>query len=220
MMGRMGARHLLPGLVLALAACERAEGPAGVPPAQPVRGAAHLRVAPDPGPPPHEAPPVKTLWRRDVDGWRPVDRVLDVAPGGRAYVDREGRLVVDGRVVDRYVLPGLAVGPDGAVWYTRAPAPPATDVWRVPPGGVPEPVTTDGRSGRPFVLPDGTALWISSAPDGVAGWVRDGRRLTRGLDVPVPAFPEKTRYEGGRVVFHAGDRWWALDPASGRGAPR
>lgn len=200
-------------LSLALAACTAAEPTA--PPPVAVPGAEHLRLEPEPGPPPHEAPPVKTLWRRDGERWLRAGRVLDVAAGGRAWVDAERRLVVDGQVRDGDVLPGLSVGADGTAYYARGALPPETDVWRVGAEGAPVQVTRDGRSDRPFALPDGGLLWISSAPDGVAGWVRDGRKITRGLAVPVPAYPDKTRFEAGRVVYHAGDGWWSLDPMTG-----
>jgi hypothetical protein len=171
---------------------------------------------------------VRTLWRRDLEGWVATERVLDVAPGGGAYVDALGRLFidtlgrlaagkapVDDRPVDGDVIPGLSVGPDGTVYYARSPRPPETDVWKVAPGGQPQRVTSDGQSDRPVALPDGALLWISAAPDGVAGWVRDGRKITHGLAVPVPAFPRKTRLEGGRVVYDAGDAEWTLDPRTG-----
>lgn len=112
-------------------------------------------------------------------------------------------LLVGDRVVNDHVVSPPTVG----LAYTRSVRPPVTDVWRGE-----RQITTDGRSDRPFELPDGTLLWISSA-GGQAHWVREGRALTAAG--PVPAFPAKTRYEGGRVVFDAGDAWWALDPRTG-----
>jgi hypothetical protein len=206
----MGARWFT--LTLLLCAC----GDAGKPPAEPVAGAAHLRLEADPGPPPHEAPAPKTLWARQQGEWRRVDRVLGVAPGGRAWVDADRRLVVDGHPVATDALLGVSVAADGTVFFARSTARPESDVWKVTPGGAPVPVTRDGRSDRPFALPGGSLLWISSAPDGVAGWVRDGRKITRGLEVPVPAFPDRTRLEGGLVVYDAGDGEWALDPDTGK----
>ncbi len=199
-------------LTLSLAAC----GDAGKPPAEPVTGAAHLRLEADPGPTPPESPAPRTLWARAGDEWRRVDRVIGVAPGGRAWVDATRRLVVDGRPVAEGALPGLSVAADGTVYFARSTLPPDSDVWKVAPGGAPVAVTRDGRSDRPFALPDGSLLWISSAPDGVAGWVRDGRKLTRGLEVPVPARPERTRVESGVVVYDAGDGEWVLDPSTGK----
>jgi hypothetical protein len=210
----MGARWFT--LTLLLAACSDA----GKPPAVPVTGASRLRLEADPGPPPAESPPPKTLWARDGDAWRRVDRVLGVAPGGRAWVDAARRLVVDGRPVADGALPGLSLASDGTVFFARSSMPPDSDVWKVAPGGTPVQVTRDGRSDRPFALPDGSLLWISSAPDGVAGWVRDGRKITRGLAIPVPAYPDRTRLEGGLVVYDAGDGEWALDPSTGEARRR
>lgn len=203
-------------LVLLLAGCAPEAGP---PAPIEVPGAAHLRLEADPGAPPHEAPRVHTLWAREGGAWQRAGRVLDVAPGGQIVVDAGQRLVVGGREVDREVLPPLVADGEGGVYYVRRTGPFATDVWHLPAGGVPAPVTTDGRSDRPFPVPGGL-LWVSSAPDGVAGWVRDGRKITRGLEVPVPAFPAKTRLAGDRVVYDAGDGEWALDPTSGEARRR
>jgi len=163
------------------------------------------RVVPDPGPPPHEAPPAKTLWRGD----QPVARVLAATPDGAAHVDLEGRLHLRASVVADHVLPQLSTGPRGLA-FTRSPRPPRTDVWLA--GRDVRPITTDGRSDRPFQLPDGTLLWISSA-GGQAHWVREGQPLTRGG--PVPAYPAKTRFEDGWIRFDTGDGWRRLDPETG-----
>lgn len=170
----------------------------------------------DPGPPPNdETPPVHTLYAGLGAEARPVARVVSVAPGGEAWVTPEGALVVGGRTVDTAVLPGLARAPDGTLAYTRSPRPPETDVYRLRTGGAPERVTHDGRSERPFLLPDGTLLWTSSAGAGRVGWFREGKRLNSFPEARVPAWPDRTRFEDGRVVFDAGDGLFALDPATG-----
>ncbi|MEZ4474858.1 MAG: hypothetical protein R3F60_29535 [bacterium] len=208
-------RRLLPVLLL-LAGC--AEPPPGA--SVPVPGAEHLALVPDPGPPPLERPPVATLWARTPRGWQAEGQVQAVAPGDAARVDAEGRLWVGGALTADAVLPDLQVGLDGTLYFTRADARPDTDVWRLRRGGTPEPVTTDGRSDRPFPLPDGRLLWISGA-GGVAGFVVDGRRLTNlagrvdGAFIPVPAFPAETRFEDGRVTYDAGQARWWLDPTTG-----
>ncbi len=204
-------------LAAVLAGCAAPDEPAPVASAaQPVRATAGAAwVVPDPGPPPHEAPPVSTLWRDR----RAVARVTAVAPGAVAWVEADGTLRVDGVAVDRDVLPDLVVAPDGRVAYTKSPRRPFTDVWQVAPGGDPAPVTTDGRSDRPVFLPDGRLLWVSSAGGGVVGFFDASGRLTNQPGqpfAPVPAFPDRTRVEDGRVVFDAGDGLYVLDPASGK----
>ena len=200
-------------LLVLLAAC----APVDPPPATPVPAAAHLALVPDPGPPPLEAPPLSTVWQRVGGRWQAVDRVQAIAPGDRARVDAQGRLVIGGIVVAEHVLPDVTVGADGTIYFSRADLPPATDVWRVPPGGAPEAVTQDGQSDRPFPLPDGRLLWVSGA-GGMAGFVVDGQRLTnrRGeAFVPVPAFADRTKWVDGRVIYDAGERLWWLDPTTG-----
>ena len=170
----------------------------------------------DPGPPPNdETPPVHTLYAGLGDEARPVARVISVAPGGEAWVTPAGELVVGGRVVDTAVVPGLTRGADGTLAYTRAERPPVTDVYRLRPSGAPERVTHDGRSERPFLLPDGTLLWTSSAGTGRVGWFREGKRLNGFPEARVPAWPDRTRFVDGRVVFDAGDGLYTLDPATG-----
>ncbi len=185
-------------------------------PVQPVPGSSVHHLVRDPGPPPNdESPPVHTLYAGLGAEARPVARVVSVAPGGEAWVTPEGDLVVGGRLADTAVMPGLSRAPDGTLAYTRGERRPETDVYRVRPGAAPERVTHDGRSERPFLLPDGTLLWTSSAGTGRVGWFRDGKRLNSFPEARVPAFPDRTRFEGGRVVFDAGDGWYALDPATG-----
>ena len=200
-------------LLLCLAAC----APEGPPAAVPVPAAAHLALAPDPGPPPHERPRVATLWAHQDGRWRAIDRVQAVAPGDRARVDAQGRLIADGKVVADRVLPHLVVAADGTLLFTRAEQAPHTDVWRLRNDGTPEAVTHDGQSDRPFPLPDGRLLWISGA-GGRAGFILDGRRLTNHPGqpfVPVPAFPDRTRLEGERVIYDAGDGEWWINPTTG-----
>ncbi|MCB9539708.1 MAG: hypothetical protein H6704_26145 [Myxococcales bacterium] len=208
-------------LAAAVGGCAPSDPPAPVAStAQPVRATAGTAwVVPDPGPPPHEAPPVSTLWRDR----RAVARVTAVAPGAAAWVEADGTLRVDGVAVDRDVLPDLTVAPDGRVAYTKSPRRPLTDVWQVAPGGVPTAVTTDGRSDRPVYLPDGHLLWVSSAGGGVAGFFDASGRLTNAPGdafAPVPAFPDRTRVEDGRVVFDAGDGLYVFDPAARTVKPR
>jgi hypothetical protein len=171
----------------------------------------------DPGPTPNdETPPTHTLYAREGAGARVVARVWAVAPGGAARVEPGGALRIGDAVVDTHVRPGLATAPDGTIAYARAESPPESDIWRVRPGGRPERVTTDGRSERPFYLPDGRLLHTSSAGSGRVGWFLDGRRLNSFPEARVPAVPDRTRFEGGRVVFDAGDALYALDLETGR----
>lgn len=219
-MARASSPTLLLALLLAATLIGCAPPDESAPPvastAQPVRDTAGAAwVVPDPGPAPHEAPPVSTLWRDR----RAVARVTAVAPGAAAWVEADGTLRVDGVAVDRDVLPDLSVGPDGRVAYTKSPRRPHTDVWQVAPGGDPAPVTTDGRSDRPVFLPDGRLLWVSSAGGGVAGFFDASGRLTNLPGepfAPVPAYPDRTRVEDGRVVFDAGDGLYDFDPASAK----
>ncbi len=119
---------------------------------------------------------------------------------------RSQTLLVGDDVVNDHVVSQLSRGPRG-IAYTRSLAPPTTNVWLDR-----RQLTTDGRSDRPFQLPDGTLLWISSA-GGQVHWVRDGVQLT--ASGPVPAFPAKTRFVEGKVVFDAGAALFRLDPKSG-----
>ncbi len=119
-------------------------------------------------------------------------------------------------MVADHVLPQLSMGPRG-VAFARSQTPPATDVWLAS-GPKLTQITHDGRSDRAVQLGDGTLLWISSA-GGHVHWVREGRRLT-GPEVPVPARASNTRVEGDRVVYDAGDGWWALDPVTGEATRR
>ncbi|MCA9542264.1 MAG: hypothetical protein KC620_25380, partial [Myxococcales bacterium] len=91
-------------------------------------------------------------------------------------------------------------------------------VWRVDADGKPRAVTSDGQSDRPFFLPDGRLLWVSSAGTGRAGFVLDGRRLT--ANGPVPAFPDRTRFVDGQVEFDAGEGVFRLDLKTGAMVPR
>lgn len=209
-------RHLA---CLLLLACADPPPPAS----EAIPGAAHLRLLADPALADQERPPVKTLWAKAPDGrWRAEARVTQVAPGGAWQVDAARNLVHGGRIVADAVLPDLRVAADGVAWITRSTAPPASDIWRVAPDGTLARHTTDGRSDRPFPLPDGRLLWVSGE-GGVAGFVLDGARLTnrRGDPfVPVPAHPAKSRLEGDRFVFDAGDDEWWLDLNTGAAGPR
>jgi hypothetical protein len=136
----------------------------------------------------------------------PVPRLVpDPGPAPRE-APRSQTLLVGDDVVNDHVVSELSRGPRGVV-YTRSLKPPTTDIWLDA-----KQLTTDGRSDRPFQLPDGTLLWISSA-GGQVHWVRDGVPLTTAG--PVPAFPAKTRFVEGRVVFDAGTARYRLDPKSG-----
>ncbi|MCK6570702.1 hypothetical protein L6V77_06250 [Myxococcota bacterium] len=218
-MSRRPARFAAVLFGWALAACAPEESASGSPAPAPatVPGAAHLTLVRDPGPTPNdETPPTHTLYAREGGTTRVVSRVWAVAPGGAARVEPGGALRIGDAVVDTNVRPGLATAPDGTVAYTRAPSPPASDVWRIRPGGRPERVTTDGRSERPFYLPDGRLLYTSSAGTGRVGWFLEDRRLNSFPEARVPAFPDRTRFEGGRVIFDAGDALYALDVDTGR----
>jgi hypothetical protein len=205
-------------VLLPLAGCEVV---ATHPAVEAVPDSAKLLVR-DPWLPATERAPTSTLWRPSSLGWLPEARVLAVAPGGRAWVDTAHRLVLDVRVLAEDAHPELSVHPDGAgVAFTRVERAPERDVWLAPPGDEPRPVTTDGRSDRPFFLPDGRLLWVSGA-GGIAGFVLDGARLTNRPGegfVPVPAFADRTRWLDGRIYFHAGDGWWWLDPDTGAAEP-
>jgi len=137
--------------------------------------------------------------------------VLAALPDGRAVIDLERRVRLEGRVVAEDALPPLT-GAGGVVAFARSERPPETDVWIHRDGALHQ-ITRDGRSDRPFLLPDGALLWISSV-GGRPAWWRDGRRLTA-PGVAVPAHPERTRFEDGRVMFHDGEGWWRLEPVSG-----
>lgn len=197
-----------------LAACQAASP--GDTPVRPVPGAETMYLVRDPGPPPHEAPPVDTLYVGQGTAARQVARVVSVAPGGRAFVDASRRLVVEGELVDTSVEPGLSVSSDGTVAYVKSDTRPETDVWLRRPGRAPQRLTHDGRSERPFFLPDGRLLWTSSAGTGRVGWFLEGKRLNTFPEARVPAFPERTTYAGGRVIFDAGDGLYTLDPETGR----
>lgn len=177
------------------------------------------RVTPDPGPAPIHSPRVNTLWFKTPVGWQSVAKVIDVTPDGRAWVTSERELVVGGAVVDHSVLSGVVSGPHG-VAYAKSVNAPSSDVWRVV-RGKPVRVTSDGRSDRPFFLPDGRMLWVSGT-GGVAGFVLEGRRLTNQgrYQVPVPARPRGMRWADGAVEYDAGDGWWRLDVQSGKAVCR
>ena len=219
-----GVPHAHLALLAALVALVGCTSPAAPPAtgraAQAVVAAANAFFVPDPGPPPHEAPPLGTLW---IDR-RAVARVQAVAPGARAWVDAQGTLVVDGRAVADHVLPDLAAGPDGAIAFTRSPLPPLSDVWLLVPGAAPKAITADGHSDRPVVLPDGTLRWISSAGTGLVGWFGPAGRLTNAPGAPftpVPAFPAHTRVlPDGAVLYDAGEAWWIFDATTGQARPK
>lgn len=221
-------------LALSLTACAPADPTPAVAPVAPstpatlraVPDAPRLRISRDPGLPPHEQPPRSSLWQLGDDGWQVRARVLAAAPGGRAWVDLERRLVVDGAPVLDGVWPELSMGPDGAIAFTRATHPPDRDVWRLDPGLPPRAVTADGVSDRPLFLPDGRLLWVSSAATGRATWVDANGplelRTSDGapLHLPPPAWSERTRVVGDRVHFDAGDSQWWFDPSRGVGGRR
>ena len=176
-----------------------------------------LRRVADPGLPRHdEHLPVSTLFLGLGASARAVDRVVSVAPIGRAWVRPDATLVVDEVVVETDVLPGLSMRDDGSVAYARRGHDEAkrdeTDIYLRSGDGRTRRVTTDGRSDRPVFLDDGTLLWISSAGTGRAGWIHDGVRLGGYPELPVPARPDRTRLEEGLVVFDAGDAEYALAP--------
>lgn len=173
-----------------------------------------VRAVPDPGPPPHEQPPRATLWRRGFDGWTAVARVVSVSASGRAWVDVDRVLWVDGVAVADAVYPALSEDWRGRVAFARG-ARPARDVWVVE-GGAARRVTGDGESDRPVLLPSGALLWIGSV-DGRARWVLDGAPLGgSAAEAPPPAFPARTRVvaTGAEpwVVYDAGDAEWVLYP--------
>lgn len=147
---------------------------------------------------------------------------MAVAPGGRAWVDAQRQLIVNDEPRLTDALIDLRVRPDGAVFVSRSPVPPASDIWRVDPDGSAHRLTRDGRSDRPFPLPDGRLLWVSGA-GGMAGFVLDGERLTNrpgDAFVPVPARHGASRLEGDRFVYDAGDAEWWLDLQTGEAGPR
>jgi hypothetical protein len=201
-----------PALVLLIAACT---------PEAPSAPQATHRLVPEPTRAHAESPPVSTLWTQGEHGWQAQGRVLALAADGRAIVDADRRLFMGERVVAEGVLPDLRASADGAVYFTQAQRPPVSDIWRYADGALLQ-ITHDGRSDRPFPLPDGRLLWVSGE-GGRAGFVLDGRRLTNGPGeafVPVPAHAAKTRFEAGRVLYDAGDAQWWLDLESGTAGPR
>jgi hypothetical protein len=178
----------------------------------------HLEA--DPGPPPHERPPRSTLWQSTADGWIAAARVVAVSPSGRAWVDVEGALVVEGRPVAVEVQPAIAEDAHGRVAFARG-VPPESDVWLWE-GGIARPITRDGMSDRPFMLPDGVLIWVTNI-DGRARWVRDGKpMLGSAATAPPPARPQRTRWDEatGAVVYDAGDREWSLWPHEDRAVAR
>lgn len=183
-----------------------------------------LRVEADPGPPPHERPPRSTLWQSTADGWVAAARVVAVSPSGRAWVDVEGALMVDGRRVASEVQPGIAEDAHGRVAFARG-VPPESDVWLWE-HGIARPVTRDGMSDRPFLLPDGMLIWVANI-DGRARWVRQGEATAEPMagsaaTAPPPARPQRTRWDEatGAVVYDAGDREWSLWPHEDRAVAR
>lgn len=190
-----------------------------------------LTLVRDPGPTPNdESPPIHTLYSKVGNETRAVARVLDVAQGGSLLVEADGTLRAGpgGPILDTNVRPGLSTAPDGRVAYVKSAGAAATDVFWVEPGGRPVRVTRDGRSERPFFLPDGRLLHTSSgsAADGdpqagKVGWFEGGRRLNAFPAARVPAFPDRTRWDAARrrVVFDAGDGLYTLDPATGATEP-
>ncbi len=189
-------------------------------PAEPLGDAPQsMRTVRDPGPPPNdETPPIRTLYLGAGLSARPVARVIDVAPGAAAMVLADGTLRIGDRTVDTAVRPGLSVSAQGQLAYVKGGAAAQTDLWLVSlAGGPPRAFTHDGRSERPFFLPDGALLYTSSAGSGKVGWFRDGRRLNAYPQTRVPAFPDRTRWDAatGQVLFDAGDAVYALDPQTG-----
>lgn len=190
-----------------LAACAAPDAP----------GEGSIRLTADPGPPPLEAPPPRTLWRVGGEGWTPEDRVLAASADGRVRLGLDRRLRVDGRVVAEHGLPPLAVLPDGAVVVTRQSAPPERDLWRVEPDGRLRRLTEGGGSDRPIATPDGRLLYVSSV-DGRARWMLDGAPLAGAEHAPPPAWADRHAWRDGRLEYDAGDARWWLDPdgAAGR----
>lgn len=178
-----------------------------------------IRLTPDPGPPPLESPPPRTLWRAGPHGWTVEDRVIGATADGRARIDLERRLHVDGRVVAEHVLPPLAALPDGALVFTRQPHQPERDLWRLGPDGDLTRLTHDGSADRPIATPDGRLLHIA-AVDGRARWMLDGAPLPGAAELPPPAFADRHGWQNGRLIYDAGDGAWWLDPTTGEGGRR
>lgn len=179
-----------------------------------------LFVAPEvlAGAGPH-APPAQAVFAGDASG-RALGRALDALPEHGVWLRDDGALLAGETIVDTEVVAPLARSADGRIAYARAADPPETDLWVWRPGSAPVQRTHDGRSDRPFFLPDGSLLWISSAGGGNAAWVHEGRVVSRWPAAQVPARPKKTRVEAGpdgapRVVFDAGDAERAFDPRTG-----
>lgn len=185
---------------------------AGCAPPDEAPAEAAVRLTADPGPPPLESPPPRTLWRVGSDGWRAEDRVLAASADGRVRIGLDRRLRVDGRVVAEHGLPPLALMPDGAVVFTRQPVQPARDLWRVEPDGALRRLTDDGGSDRPVATPDGRLLHVSSV-NGRARWMLDGAPLA--VEAPPPAYADRHRWRDGRLEYDAGDARWWLDPQTG-----
>lgn len=205
-------RNVTVGLLVGCALSGMTTGALATPGDAPTTGA--VKAVTDPGPPPHEQPPRATLWRRGFDGWTAVARVVSVSPSGRAWVDVDRTLWVDGVAVADAVYPALSEDWRGRVAFARG-APPERDVWVVD-EGTPRRVSDDGASDRPVLLPSGGLLWIATV-DGRARWVLDGEPLKgSAADAPPPAFPAKTRVvtTGAEpwVLYDAGDAEWALYP--------
>lgn len=146
---------------------------------------------------------------------------MAVAPGGRVVVSARRELLVDGTVRLTDVLPDVRVQ-RGTVFASRSVQRPDSDIWRVDPDGTAHRLTHDGRSDRPFPLPDGRLLWVSGA-GGMAGFVLDGTRLTNrpgDAFVPVPARHAPSRLRGEHFIYDAGDGEWSLNLRTGKAGPR
>lgn len=199
--------------LLALASACAPDAPAPVAAEQPIR------LVRDPGPPPLEAPPRHTVWRAGADGWTADGRALAISADGRARIDLDHRLRVDGRVAAEHALPPLAVLADGSVVFTAQAQPPERDLWRVKAGAAPTRLTLDGTSDRPIATPDGRLLHIASV-NGRARWMLDGSPLVGAEALPPPAYADRHRWDDGVLVYDAGEAQWWLDPATGRGGRR
>ncbi len=214
-------RIIRPLFMFLIAGCATACAP--VEPAEPAptvaAESAPVRLVRDPGPPPLEAPPRHTVWRAGPDGWTADGRALAISADGRARIDLEHRLRLDGRIVAEHALPPLAVLPEGGVVFTAQVRPPERDLWRVSPGADPIRLTADGTSDRPIATPDGGLLHIASVA-GRARWMLDGAPLAGAEALPPPAYADRHRWVDGVLIYDAGEGEWWLDPARGRGGRR
>lgn len=156
--------------------------------------------------------------------------VKDASP--EWVVDRDGVLwrIAAGektRVIDRARRVPV-VHPRGAIVVRAGDEPGRTSLWLLSAGEPRAIAASTGADDRPFVLPDGRVVFVSTRSSVASVWILDAalteaRQLTnvglvagRGLDGFVPPPAGEIRFVAGRVEYDAGGGWWSLDPNDGK----